>query len=101
MSALTYRWCSLINGNTGGVGLIVSSCLQATQIYRCADAPFNDVQAYNNMQTATYFQAQQPQQQAQDAQGPAAAVESYVTQALGQLQAQQGLPVTHMGEQTP
>ena len=52
------------------------------------------------MQTATYFQAQQPQQQAQDAQGPAAAVENYVTQALGQLQAQQGLPVTQMGEQT-
>ncbi len=53
------------------------------------------------MQTATYFQAQQSQQQVQDAQGPAAAVESYVTQALGQLQAQQGLPVTQMGEQIP
>ena len=59
------------------------------------------VQANGNTQTAAYFQALQPQQQAQDAQGPAAAAESYVTQALAQLQAQQGLPVTQMGEHTP
>ena len=37
----------------------------------------------------------------QDAQGPAAAAESFVTQALAQLQAQQGLPVTQMGAKTP
>ena len=60
------------------------------------------VQAYGNTQAATYFQAQQQlqQQQVQDAQGPAAAAESFVTQALAQLQAQQGLPVTQMGAQT-
>lgn len=45
------------------------------------------------MGASTYLQAQQ-QPVTQDAQGPAAAAESFVTQALSQLRAQQGQPVT-------
>ena len=43
------------------------------------------------MEEAAYLQAQQPA--AQHAEGPAAAAESFVTQALGQLRVQEGQPV--------
>ena len=54
------------------------------------------VQANGNTQQATYFQEQQPQMQVAQAPAAAVAAESYVTQALSQLRAQQGQPVTQM-----
>jgi len=54
------------------------------------------VQANGNTQQATYFQEQQPQTQVTQAPAAAVAAESYVTQALSQLRAQQGQPVTQM-----
>lgn len=54
------------------------------------------VQASGSTGASTYLQAQQ-QPVTQDAQGSAAAAESFVTQALSQLRAQQGQPVTQAG----
>lgn len=51
----------------------------------------NAVQGSGSAQAGQYLQAQQPV--VQDAQGPAAAAESFVTQVLSQLSAQQGQPI--------